>query len=652
MSLNLLLNSLNAQQRRAAMLSNHHALVLAGAGTGKTKTIVARAAYLIDSGVPAHRIRILTFTRRSASEIVERVKLTLGDQAQRLGASTFHSWCMSLIHAAPKAFGAEGYTIIDRDDQLQLYKALRGKKKRAEFPSAGTLCDISSFARNTGRTLTETLEFKEPDFIGKVKEIGQVMLAYEGRKQERRYLDYDDILEIVAQQITQSDATLDWMAAQYDHILIDEMQDTNPLQWGLLNPLKEKVTLFAVGDDAQSIYGFRGADFKNIHKFPERVPGSTVLKLQDNYRSTQEILEVSNWLLEKSSLIYGKELSAVRGSGIKPQLLNFSNEWDEGGWVAQDIKCRKELGSDWREHMILVRSGFSGRVVESALLQAEIPYQFIGGQKLLESAHVRDTLSVLRLVANPQDEIAWMRFLTLWPGVGEVKAAKILNLIFEASDDEKVSDVLTNSGYLSKQVVDVVRIVSELQGNVSAALLAAFEGLQNILADKYKNQDWEKRKRDIPLVGKLAEKHSSILAFIEEYLLDPLHGSQVGQSDDSDKVTVITIHSAKGTECKTCYVINVSPGAFPSSRSKDDDDVEEERRVLYVAMTRAKDELIVTRRHLATWGVRNGEDSTDSYFLNSVPGHLFDEHIQRHSDIVNAEGAPLVGNPVRVGIKL
>ena len=153
MSLNLLLNNLNPQQRRAATLPNQHALVLAGAGTGKTNTIIARAAYLIDSGVPAHRIRILTFTRRSASEIVERVKLTLGDQAQRLGASTFHSWCMSLIHAAPKAFGAEGYMIIDRDDQLQLYKALRGKKKRAEFPSAGTLCDIYSFARNTGRTL-------------------------------------------------------------------------------------------------------------------------------------------------------------------------------------------------------------------------------------------------------------------------------------------------------------------------------------------------------------------------------------------------------------------------------------------------------------------------------------------------------------------
>ena len=234
-----------------------------------------------------------------------------------------------------------------------------------------------------------------------------------------------------------------------------------------------------------------------------------------------------------------------------------------------------------------------------------------------------------------------------------MKASKLLNLILEASEPEKRIDILARDNNFPKQAVEVVRIVTELQGNVAEALLAAFKGLQNILADKYRNQDWEKRKRDIPLVGKLAEKHNSILAFIEEYLLDPLHGSQVSPSDDGDKVTVITIHSAKGVECETCYVVNVSPGACPSGLACGDDEVEEERRVLYVAMTRAQNELIITRRNCATWGAaNNGEGNGESYFLNEVPDHLFDENIHRQTASVDAINAPVADKLVRVGIKL
>ena len=290
MTINSLLSELNEHQRIAATMQRQHALVLAGAGCGKTKTIVARAAFLISAGTPSHRIQILTFTRRAASEIVERVRMHLGDTAEGLRASTFHTWCISLIRRASSAFGCKDYSVIDRDDQLQLFKVLRGRKSSSQLLTAKQLCDLYSFARNTGRTLAATLLKNAPDSYEKKDQIANVMLAYEARKRDRRYLDYDDILDVVAQQMSSSPDTRSWVASQYDHMLVDEMQDTNPLQWKLIDPLRGQVTLFCVGDDAQSIYGFRGADFRNVHSFSERVEDSVTLKLEQNYRSTQEIL--------------------------------------------------------------------------------------------------------------------------------------------------------------------------------------------------------------------------------------------------------------------------------------------------------------------------------------------------------------------------
>src|SRR5262249_14706875 len=285
------------------------------------------------------------------------------------------------------------------------------------------------------------LQQHAPDAYKHKDQIAKIMLGYEEKKRERRYLDYDDILDIVAQRLELSPDTRNWISSLYDHILIDEMQDTNPLQWKLISPLKERVTLYCVGDDAQSIYGFRGADFRNVHSFSSRVPGSVILKLEDNYRSTQEILDVSNWLLARSPLGYDTNLRAERGNGKKPQLHTFSNEYEEATWVADDLLKRREEGAEWRNHMILVRSAYAARALQASLLAKNIPYVFIGGIKLLESAHVRDLLSVLRLVANPRDEIGWIRFLTLWEGVGDVTASRLIDRIMLADDLEKCLDL-------------------------------------------------------------------------------------------------------------------------------------------------------------------------------------------------------------------
>ena len=646
-----LLDELNPRQREAATLPNQHALVLAGAGTGKTKTIIARAAYLIHSGNPASRIQILTFTRRSASEIVERVKNSLGEKAQGLGASTFHTWCMSLLHRAPESFGATGLSVIDRDDQLQLYKMLRGGNKGGSLPSASQLCDLYSFARNTSHTLLETIELKAVDLVKKKDAIGKIMIAYEKKKRLNNYLDYDDILEIVAAQLSESKKVREWIGSLYDCILIDETQDTNPLQWKLLHPLKDQVPLFAVGDDAQSIYGFRGADFKNIHLWPQRVAGSAVLKLEDNYRSTQRILDVANWLLDQSPFNYGKTLKAIRGDGLKPQLRDFHDEAQEGGWIVSDIQERYGNGAPWRDHMVLVRSSYAGRAVESFLIEADIPYRFIGGMKLLESAHIKDVMSVLRLVANPHDEIAAMRFFTLWPSIGEVRATNLVNMILDNPQIESFLALL-KQGSVDNRAIETIRIVHELKTDVSMAFRATTNKMDAILGQKYRHQEWDKRKCDFKLVEKLAEKHTSILSFIEEYLLEPLHGSQIDTDGRDDIVTVITVHSAKGTECKTCYVVNVSPGAYPSRYATNENEVEEERRVLYVAVTRAIDELIVTRRSFSAWG-QDREKRGESYFLNAMPDNLFEQDVIQGNRPTKANKRPPVAKrPTLFGIKL
>ena len=305
MSLASLIDELNPQQKQAATTEAKHSLVLAGAGCGKTKTIVARAAYLIDQGVPANQIQILTFTRRAASEIVARVELALGEEAKGLRASTFHTFCMYLLRRIPKAFGLEQFSIIDRDDQLMMFRLIRGrddKKNPNYLPKPQELCDLYSFARNTRQKLSLALEKQMPEYLALKDQIADIMKEYETRKKVRSFLDYDDILAVVASALAQSEGLVDYVASICRHMLVDEMQDTNPVQWALLEPLKDHISLFCVGDDAQSIYGFRGADFENIHHFKERVPDAQIFKLEKNYRSTQEILDLSNWLLDQSEI--------------------------------------------------------------------------------------------------------------------------------------------------------------------------------------------------------------------------------------------------------------------------------------------------------------------------------------------------------------
>ncbi|WP_180160010.1 ATP-dependent helicase [Acinetobacter sp. YH12054] len=629
MSLANLIDELNPQQKQAATTEAQHSLVLAGAGCGKTKTIVARAAYLIDQGVPANQIQILTFTRRAASEIVARVELALGEQAKGLRASTFHTFCMYLLRRIPKAFGLEQFSVIDRDDQLMMFRLIRGrddKKNPNHLPKPKELCDLYSFARNTRQKLSIAMEKQMPEYFALKDQIADIMKEYEARKRARSFLDYDDILAIVAKALAESDGLVDYVASICRHMLVDEMQDTNPLQWALLEPLKERVSLFCVGDDAQSIYGFRGADFENIHHFKERVPDAQIFKLEKNYRSTQEILDLSNWLLDESEIKYDKRLDAYRGEGIKPKMHIFPNEFDEAKWIAIDIKERHYLeGSKWSDHMVLVRSSFAARHIEAACIAANVPYRFIGGMKLLETAHVKDLLSVLRVVANPLDDIAWMRFLTLWNGVGDVGASKLSQQILLEPEMQAIATKLENFGKVPDQAILMMKQMSVLKDQVKECVSLAVQAISEQLEENYK-KDWNRRQGDFDLVKQLASKHTQLSEFLEEYVLDPVSISEIERQSDSDVVTLITIHSAKGTEQKVCYVANVTPGQYPHARAQGNfDEVEEERRVLYVALTRAQNELILTKQNLNHWARETVDEQgrkVESYFMNDLTRNL------------------------------
>ncbi|MFN3190704.1 MAG: ATP-dependent helicase [Aureliella sp.] len=616
----------NKQQQAAIDSDARHMLVLAGAGTGKTRTIIGRAKRLLEDGCEPRRLAVVTFTRRAALEIRQRLTASARPDGGGVVSGTFHNLCLRIMRSKRRWFDFSDQTIMDRDDQLQLMKLVRADivGKEASLPQSSQLLSYYSYARNTNQSPQKYLakySELEPKEIERVLEI---FSAYKQRKDTASYLDYDDILHRFAKTLSRNDEIRRKVCTQFDHLLVDEMQDTNPLQWLILQSFAEHCHLFCVGDDAQSIYAFRGADFENVHSFESRLPGAITLKLEENYRSTQEILDLSNWLLDRSSLDYGKQLRAFRGSGERPLLLDFASDFEEAAWIGEAIQDHRRDGMPWSDHMVLCRSAYAARPIEAEFIEQKIPYRFIGGIGLLQMAHVRDLLSLLRTVLNFRDELAWSRFLTLWPRIGEVTAARLIRVIVQQSNSEASIEQLKNSLSGRPEVTDPVARVAAQVSQPEDAIRSAKEGLESVFKQRY--SDWDNRKKDIELLERLARNHRSLQAFVEAYTLDPISSTEATPEDDSEEgvVTLITIHSAKGTECRCCFVPCLQPGNYPHSRSLGDEDaVEEERRVLYVALTRAQDQLFLSRHLNQGYGKRSWFTAHSSqYFFEDLPPGL------------------------------
>lgn len=612
------MNTLNEYQKKAAEYQGKHLLVLAGAGTGKTKTIIARAEYLIKSGIQPNKIAVLSFTRKSAQEIVERVKSSVSGQfgAGAISGRTFHSWCNEIMHTYPDYFLQSKYTLLDEDDRISAMGLAVGKQfkdSQGDKLKAQTVVAIYSYAINTLCKLSDAIKHirycnsdKEDEELKTIIEKDKALVApviqkYINYKVTRRYVDYDDMLNVVADALQKNEVIRNAVTKRWEHILVDEMQDTNPLQYKLLKSFIGNSHLFCVGDDAQSIYAFRGADFKTVHSFTDIVPNSEAYKLLLNYRSTKEILDLSNWLLEQSPLDYDKKLEATRGKGEKPRLIHTDNDWEEANIITDDIlKSVKENNCSYSDTMVLGRSAWALSRVEGACLQKKIPYIKLGGTQLMQTAHVRDVASGMRVVANNYDEIAWIRFLQLWDGIGEVSATKIISDILTLSSFVDILRYLRHSKFrnLIHTVPDILEVIYEHINSPANAIREAVDSMNDLLSKKYK-EEWTYRITDFEVLEEVAKSTGSISEFITEYVLDPRADTtlKVGREIDKDVVTLSTIHSAKGLESKFVHITNVNPFTYPSTRTikEGEDAVEEERRCLYVAMTRAKDHLNLYR---------------------------------------------------------
>lgn len=624
---------LNEQQSKAVAFAGpqHNILVTAGAGCGKTRTIIARAAALCKKGTDASRILIVTFTNRAAREIKLRLKSEIGESAERMQAGTFHAFCLKVMAQLPKSFDITGMTILDADDQASLMTIIRkshlceitGPKR--SFPKSEQLVSWYSYVRNTcgdaGEYLKEQTDLEEP-FIETCIHIFE---AYQAAKQQRGYLDYDDLLERFTSSLRQKPALRNAVCTLFDEVLVDEMQDTNPIQFSILRHFStEKVRLFCVGDPAQSIYRFRGAEFKHVYEFEQIFGNSITLPLSINYRSNQEIVAFANWLMEKSPYEYRNKLVAARGeSQHLVRIENFEHQSDEASWIADYVVEATERRMRMSDMMVLYRSAYEARTLEAELIRRQIPYRFIGGLVLTKSAHVRDLLSLLRVVRNTKDDLAWTRFLMLWPRIGEKTASAIIERIGQdESALDSLAEILGSDHPACKAFSDVKKLFSK----PLECIQCASSSLKPILSSRYDH--WHQRVKDFELLEKVARNYRSTLEFIDDFTLEPLHDTQISNEHNDDALTLITVHSAKGTEASICIVASATQSNYPHFRSLGSLEAEEEeRRVLYVACTRAKDELIITRSSFnrnAFW-IDSSPAVGERYFLEEIPQHLVQE---------------------------
>ena len=663
------LSSLNEEQKKAVTFNGKHALVIAGAGTGKTRTIIHRAVYLLSQGVRPDKILILSFTRKSAREIVERIKQFQNTgSALNLSGQTFHSWCSHIIKNNPQVFEQYDYTLLDSEDVDSLFKLLFTQKyknnKTVDQKLYSKIQSVYSYMLNTRKPLIETIKIQECSNMSEDEKeeyikhnepvFKEIMRDYIAYKKKNKLFDYDDLLYITANGLQQNKEAGKFISSKYEHILVDEFQDTNPLQYQLLESFYNNCHLFCVGDDAQSIYAFRGADFKSMHNFTDIVPNSTKLYLNINYRSTQEILDISNWLLEQSPIKYDKHLKAYRGTGIKPVIEYMYDEYSEANSVTDKILLYfMNKNIDYSGHIVLSRTLSGLRQVEGACVMKKIPYKIYGGSSLMKSRHIRDVVAAMRIIANYKDSLAWHRYLQLWNKIGPATAVSLSEYMVNAENLEQALYILKTKK-IDKRVWEVLEAAFPYISSPAEMINEILDLMDLRFAEIYKEEWLNWRKQDFAVLEEIASSTTSVTEFITEYILDPaLESSFLDADKPKECVILSTIHSAKGLEADVCHLLNVTPYSYPSKRAvkEGDNSIEEERRCLYVALTRAKNELILYSRYFTNIGSGMADFTGQShYFFNELPEKLYE--LNSSLSQKDRENAVYNGSKISVDIDL
>jgi DNA helicase-2/ATP-dependent DNA helicase PcrA len=596
--------ALNSQQLAAVTAGEGPSLVIAGAGSGKTRTLVYRVAYLIDSGIDPSNILLLTFTRKSAQEMLARVGDLIGARSQRVCGGTFHSVANLLLRRYGRSIGVEpGFTILDRGDAEDLIALMRAQlglnEKDKRFPRKGTIMEMLSKCENTLRSLDEIILNEFGHFADHIEDLGRLQKAYQAAKRQKQLLDYDDLLVMLRQLLLLDESARTTISRQYRYILVDEYQDTNRLQAEVIRQLASTHNnVMVVGDDSQSIYGFRGATFKNIMEFPTLFPGTTMYKLEENYRSTQPILNLANCIIDEAAEKYTKRLFTRKIDGPLPTLVEAAGENTQSRFIAQKILELREEGVPLSEVAVLFRSSFHSFDLEIELSRKGLPFIKRGGVKFIETAHVKDLLAHVRVIANPLDTVSWHRVLMLVEGVGPKKAQDLLAALVKSDKPfQTLREVTGRSSQGLKNLANTLESLSGAEDLRPANFVShAYEYYLPVLKEQY--DDYPKRIRDLDHLQTIAEGYPGVDEFLADLALEPPDGSAVGvdaPDRDDERMVLSTIHSAKGLEWQCVFVIWVVDGRFPSVYSfVADDELEEERRLFYVAVTRAKRHLFLT----------------------------------------------------------
>jgi DNA helicase-2/ATP-dependent DNA helicase PcrA len=596
--------ALNSQQLAAVTAGEGPSLVIAGAGSGKTRTLVYRVAYLIDSGIDPSHILLLTFTRKSSQEMLERAGELIGVRSERVRGGTFHSVANMLLRRYGKSIGLEpGFTILDRGDAEDLIALVRAQlglnEKDKRFPRKGTIAEMFSKAENTLRPLAEIVVEEFDHFLDHLEALEQLQKGYQASKRQRQLVDYDDLLVLLRRLVMEDEGIRRTISSLYRYILVDEYQDTNRLQADVVRHLASThQNVMVVGDDAQSIYAFRGATFKNIMEFPSLFPGTTIYKLEENYRSTQPILNLANCIIEEAKEKYSKHLFTRKIDGPLPVLVEAAGENAQSRFISQKILELREEGVPLSEMAILFRSSFHSFDLEIELSRHGLPFVKRGGVKFIETAHVKDLLAHMRVVANPLDAVSWHRVLMLVEGVGPKKAKDVMAALVKSPNPYQALSEMT--GRSGKGLKDLALTLESLAGSgdlrPAEQVNHIYEYYLPILKTQY--DDYPKRMRDLDHLQTIAEGYQGVETFLSDLALEPPDGSAAGvePSDrDDERLVLSTIHSAKGLEWQCVFVIWIVDGRFPSVYSfSEDEGLEEERRLFYVAVTRAKRHLYLT----------------------------------------------------------
>ncbi|MDI3524510.1 ATP-dependent helicase [Kosmotoga sp.] len=627
---NFIQESLDNEQLNAVLNSKGRTLIVAGPGSGKTRVITFKIAYLVSSGVNPQNILLVTFTRAASREMIERARRVSGSDLRGMLAGTFHHVCNHFLRKYATHLGiSSDFTILDREDSKDLIKHCkaqlmeqRGNDGSLKLPSPGVIQSIFSYSVNCMVSLDESIAKHNRKFFAVRDELEEIWKSYTQLKLEHNTLDYDDLLIKAVELFENNPEILIRESSRFQWILVDEFQDTNLVQYKLVEMLAGvHGNLIVVGDDAQSIYSFRGARFENVYDFLNR-DQTSVFKIQTNYRSTPEIVRLVNHLVPKSSL--EKQLKAVRPSGPVPVIVETWDNLEEASFVAQKINEHIEDGIQPNRIAVLYRSHFHSMELQLELDRRRVPYIVFSGPKFVETAHVKDILAFLKILQNPYDQLSWGRVLRLFPGVGIRRATQIINAIRESlGNDNEVISALRPFATPRVRIERLISLLEELNSEQSPeeVISTIYKGFYGEYMDEHFS-DAKERRMDIERLIEVADRYDSIGEFLEDLAVSEKVDIEREIVDREEKIVLSTVHQAKGLEWDVVFILAMNPGDFPHALAIMEGNLDEEERIFYVAVTRARDYLYLIRQRTGrsrpmienSYVFRSGHD-----FLTKIP---------------------------------